>query len=313
MSISNAIVIDIPKRLDCNSVVRVVSEFKRYENAASPKRLVINFNETEFVKPGGLTPLLVYLMELQQKNEDFNALIVPSMNDSVDLYISRMGFYSLLGINDDFPYQKHFSQGRFQELYSFSNATDINEVARTSENIIKMFIKNKALENYNKAIGWCVSETIDNAVNHANSVINVVFAQKFKEIGISEFCVCDRGVGIRQTMGTNCIEEALKKCITKAKGINSTGMGNGLYYTSELIKLDNSGKCSMRIWSENAVLEVKSGCEPVITKVESFWQGVNIIISMYNNISTDLTELKGGFDIFSYEENPDYYNSLFED
>ena len=309
----NAIIVDIPEKLDCESITSVIANLNQYKKASSPKRLAINFAETKFVKPGGLTPLLAYLMELPKKIENFRALIVPSMNEDVDLYISRMGFYSLLGLNDDFPYQKRSSEGRFQELYSFSKNTNINEVGQTSENIIKMFIRNKNLVNYNKAIGWCVSETIDNARNHANSDINIVFAQRFKEKGISEFCVCDRGVGIRETMGEIYVEEALKKCITKAKGINSTGMGNGLYYTSELIKQDTSGKCSMRIWSENAILTIKSGGEPLIVKTHSYWQGVNIIISMYNNISTDLTELKGGSDIFSYEENPDYYNSLFED
>ncbi len=313
MDSNSAFIIDIPERLDCESITSVVSRLNNFENVNIPVRLAINFAETKFVKPGGLTPLLAYLMELPRKTNNFNALIVPSMETSVDLYISRMGFYSLLGVKDDFPYQKHSSEGRFQELYSFSNTTDINEVGQTSENIIKMFIKNKSLENYNKAIGWCVFETIDNARNHANSDINIVFAQKFKEKGISEFCVCDRGVGIRETMGEDKMEEALKRCITKAKGINSTGMGNGLYYTSELIKRDTSGKCSMRIWSENAILSIKSGHEPIITKVDSYWKGVNIIISMYNNISTDLTELKGGYDIFSYDDNPDYYNSLFED
>ena len=313
MNFVDAIIVDIPEKLDCNSIVDVITGLGRYKDFNLTKRLVINFSETKFVKPGGLTPLLAYLMELPTKIENFKALIVPSMDENVDLYISRMGFYSLLGIEEDFPYQKHSAQGRFQELYSFSNTTDINEVASTSENIIKMFMTNKKLENYNKAIGWCVSETIDNARNHANSDINVVFAQKFNDKGVSEFCVCDRGVGIRETMGEDCVEEALRKCITKAKGINSTGMGNGLYYTSELIKQDKSGNCFMQIWSENAVLIIKSGCEPLIIKTSSYWQGVNIVISMYNNISTDLTILKGGNDIFSYEENPDYYNFLFED
>jgi len=312
MSQINAFIVDIPKRLDYNSVIHTIKLLNKYEKTKNLQRLIINFTQTQFVKPGGLTPLLAYLMGLPKKKENFSALIIPSMRAEIDLYISRMGFYSLLGIEDDFPYQKHSSLGRFQELYSFSKTTDINEVAETSQNIIKMFIKNKNLENYNKAIGWCIFETIDNARNHANSDINVVFAQNYKEKRISEFCVCDRGVGIRETMGENSIEKALKKCITKAKGINSDGMGNGLYFTSELIKRDKSRKSSMSIWSENAILTIKNGFDPVIEKTDGYWQGVNIVISMYNNISTNLTELKKGFDPFDYQENPDYYNSLFE-
>lgn len=309
---NSAFIIDIPKRLDCKSILDVVAELNKYEGAANSEKLAINFAETKFVKPGGLTPLLAYLKEFPQRFKKFKALIVPSMDSATDLYISRMGFYSLLGLKDDFPYQKQASSGRFQELYTFSTQTNVNEVAATSENIIRMFIKDKSLENYNKAIGWCVSETIDNARNHANSDINVVFAQNFENKGITEFCVCDRGVGIRKTMGCDCIEDALKRCITKEKGIHSDGMGNGLYYTSELIRQDNSGKSSMKIWSEDAILTISSGKLPIVRKVNGYWQGVNIIISMYNNISTDLTVLKGGDDIFSYENNPEYYNQLFE-
>ena len=309
---NNVFIVDIPQCLDCTTVVPVIAQISRYIEAVHPKRLVINFADTKFVQPGGLTPLLTLLMEIPNKSQYFNALIVPSMSEKIDLYISRMGFYTLLGVKNDYPYYKHESRGRFQELYSFSQTTDINDIARTSENIIHMFLKDKTLENYNKAIGWSIFETIDNACNHAESDINVVFAQKFEQKGITEFSVCDRGLGIRDTMGEITIEEALRKCITKAKGKKSTGMGNGLYFTSELIKQDTSKKCFMNIWSEDAVLTVKSGCQPEIKKTEAFWRGVAITISMYNNLSTNLTVLKGGNDVFSYEENPDYYNQLFE-
>ena len=112
------------------------------------------------------------------------------------------------------------------------------------------------------------------------------------------------------------IKEALEKCVTRAKGINSEGRGNGLFYTTELIKNDTSGKCSMTIWSENYMLTLYSGMQPQVKEVEGFWQGVNITISMYNGISSSIKELMKNIDdydySYTYEEQPEYYENLFE-
>ena len=119
MDNSNAIIVDIPERLDSTSIVPVISQINRYEQANNPKRLVINFSQTNFVKPGGLTPLLVYLMELPTRIPDINGLIVPSMNANVDLYISRMGFYSLYWF---YRHWNKYKQTTHDEVYPFANA-----------------------------------------------------------------------------------------------------------------------------------------------------------------------------------------------
>lgn len=115
----------------------------------------------------------------------------------------------------------------------------------------------------------------------------------------------------------NVKKRLLKKCITTAKGIHSDGCGKGLFYTAELIKNDTSGKCSMTIWSEDYMLILYSGMEePQVKKVGGFWQGVNISISMYNGISSSIKELMKSIDnydySFSYEEQTEYYENLFE-
>lgn len=304
--------INMPKELNDETVIPVIRNLNTFFNQNDSKIIYIDFNETEFVFPGGLTPLLAYLIERKNIPDDYEINLIASPNLNVDLYIRRMGFYSLLGLSDNYPYGKSSGKGKFQELYSFKRDTDINEVSSKTANIIAIFIKNRKLMNYNYAIGWCINEIIDNARNHANSDVNVVFAQKY-EGGITKVCVSDRGVGIRETMGESTIESALRKCITRAKGVKSEGMGKGLFNTAELIKNDTSGKCSMSIWSEDAILKIKSGEDAKISKVSGFWQGVNISISMYNNISSDLTVLNDGNMAFSYNEMPEYYEQLFED
>ena len=307
--------INVDLELNSNSVVSIIGMLDDFINQSIDTNLDLNFTRTRFVRPGGLTPLLAYLSS--HNNDDGKMISLRAVKGSdVNLYLSRMGFYTLLGLEDTYPYNRKPPKGRFQEPYIFSVDTNPQEVTEKSSNIINTFIKNRHTQNYNEAIGWCINEIIDNAHTRSNSTTSVVMAQKYNS-GSTEFCVSEWGIGIRESMGENNIETALKRCITTAKGINSDGCGKGLFYTAELIKRDTSGKCSMTIWSEDYMLILYSGMEkPLVKQVESFWQGVNISISMYNGISTSITELMKNIDnqnySFSYEEQPEYYENLFE-
>lgn len=308
-------IIDVDLELNTNSVIPLIGELEQFLNQNEYTELDLNFTKTRFVKPGGLTPLLSYLVAHNVDDGHFITLRAVKSSD-VNLYLSRMGFYTRLGLEDTYPYNKRSSKGRFQEPYIFSADTNPKEVTEKSSNIISTFIKNRHTQNYNEAIGWCINEIIDNAHTRSNSKTSVVMAQKYNS-GITEFCVSDCGIGIRESMGEDNIETALKKCITTAKGIHSDGCGKGLFYTAELIKNDTSGKCSMTIWSEDYMLILYSGMEePQVKKVGGFWQGVNISISMYNGISSSIKELMKSIDnydySFSYEEQTEYYENLFE-
>lgn len=308
--------IALPTELNSNTIIGVIGILNNFLSQVEKNTAVLDFDSTRFAYPSGLTPLLAYLKDRVENNEKYQ-IMLNSKHSEIDGYIRRMGFYKLLGLSDNFFMRKWSNIGRFQEPYFFSKNTNPNEVNEKSENIIKTFITDRNVQNYNEAIGWCVNEIMDNAFSHSNSNISVTMSQKYKNLGITEFCVADRGIGIRKSMGIDNIKEALEKCVTRAKGINSEGRGNGLFYTTELIKRDTSGKCSMTIWSEDYMLILYSGMEePQVKQVESFWQGVNISISMYNGISSSIKELMKSIDnydySFSYEEKPEYYENLFE-
>ncbi len=311
INLTNRKIINIPRELNSITVIQVIKELNIFFAQDNINTAELNFANTIFAYPGGLTPLLAYLKEYKDKDDDKTFIFINSKGSKVDSYIRRMGFYSLLGLKDDYPWFKWPGVGRFQTPYFFMKDTSPYIVTEKSDHIIKTFIKNRNEMNYNEAIGWCVNEIVDNAHNHSNSECNVIMAQKYSD-GITEFCVADRGIGIKESMGLDDTKIALERCITREKGITSTGMGNGLYYTTELIKRDNSGKCSMSIWTENQLLLLYSNSNPTIKEVDAYWQGVNISISMYNGISESLSELMNGQYSFSYENMPNYYENLFE-
>lgn len=307
----NRKIINIPRELNAITVVSVIKELNNFLSQNATNTAELNFLNTRFAYPSGLTPLLAYLKEYKLKNDNKTCIVLNSKGSNVDGYIRRMGFYSVLGLKDDYHWFKWSGVGRFQEPYFFTKDTSPDVVTEKSDNIIQTFIKDRYAMNYNEAIGWCINEIVDNAHNHSNSDFSVIMAQRYND-GITEFCVADRGIGIKESMGLNNTRLALETCITREKGIASTGMGNGLYYTTELIKRDTSGKCSMTIWTENQMLLLYSNSNPTVKDVDAYWQGVNISISMYNGISESLTELMNGQYSFSYENMPDYYEKLFE-
>ena len=316
IDLTNIVDINLPIELNSNTVTGVIGNLNTFLSQEETVTANLNFSNTNFAYPGGLTPLLAYLKDRVENNKKYH-IILNSKNSPIDSYIRRMGFYKILGLSDNFSMAKWSGVGRFQEPYYFSKETDANEVTEKSSNIIKTFTTDRNVQNYNEAIGWCISEIIDNALCHSDANVSVTMSQKYKNMGITEFCVADRGIGIKNSMGIGSIKEALEKCVTREKGINSKGRGNGLFYTTELIKRDTSGKCLMTIWSEDHMLILYSGMEqPQIKQVESYWQGVNISISMYNGISSSIKDLMKTIDnydySFSYEEQTEYYENLFE-
>lgn len=297
-------IIYIPKILDADSVLGVVKKLNTF--AASTERdIVISFSHTEVVAPSGLTPLLCYLRYLP-RIKDFHGIIVHTTNKETDSLIARMGFYNSLNLTDDFDWNKDAIK-LFKELYCFSNSTPEEDVISVNEDIIYSFTKQSKKDNYKKALSWCIPELVDNARTHSNSEECVLFAQKFSRGDYTEFCIADCGVGIQETMGDADAITAIKRCISQAKGINSKGMGNGLYFTAELIKKDFSkDKSYLRIVSGNVMLKLESGTEPIVEKIDTYWQGTIVTLTLNDSIQSSIEKIKGS-EVELTEDLPNFY------
>ncbi len=304
---NNSYIITVPGILSTYTVKDVIQQFGEFLKSNN-NSFIIDFSRTRTATPGGLTPLLCYLLDLKNiLKRQCTGYIKESDHEIVEQYISRMGFYEILEIDKKNPVGKEKNTAKFQELYCFSKETPENELFKKNENIIKTFTSKSDKPNYIKAIQWCVVEMIDNARMHAESMVNVLFAQYYPDADITEFCVADRGLGIRETMGEYDIKIALERCIKKEKGINSTGMGNGLHYIAELIKTDNPLQNNfMSIISENAMLYIKSGQKPKIDTMNAFWKGTVVTLSLNYSIESDIESIKGS-EVYGAEDLPDFY------
>lgn len=298
-------IVYIPQELTVKTVIEVLAKFDSFINS-SANNIVISFSHTTFTTPSGLTILLCYLRDLPKIKKNFHGVIVHSNDENTDKLIARMGFYNLLGLSDDFDWNKDEVE-LFKELYCFNCKTPESEIIKINEKIIYSFTKLSNNNNYRNAVNWCIPELVDNARTHSNAEECILFAQKISRGNYTEFCIADRGLGIRNTMGDLDIVSALKRCISQEKGVNSKGMGNGLYFTSQLIKNDNpESNSSLTIFSENAILEITSGNEPEILKTNSFWNGTAVMLTLSDTIQSSIEDIKGS-EVSSTEDLPDFF------
>ena len=298
-------IIYIPQALTIQTIPGVILRLNKFLKS-NEHNIVISFSHTIHADPSGLTPLLCYLRELPRHKKKFQGIIVHSNDLITDTLIARMGFYNLLGITDNFELNNEEIQ-LFKELYCFNHKTPEDEVIALNEKIIYSFTKQSSNDNYKKALSWCIPELVDNARTHSNAKECVLFAQKHPRGHYTEFCIADCGEGIQKTMGDSDVENALKRCITQEKGIYSEGMGNGLYFTSELIRCDNSERKSyLNIWSGDAMLQMNSGQSPEVIKLDSTWNGTVVTLILSDEIESSIETIKGA-EVELTEDLPNFY------
>lgn len=245
--------IHIPDVLDSNSIQNLVRELNYVQKG---DELTMDFTNTNYVYPGGITPLFVYLMHLQGL---VKGKIICSQNSSVNYYLEKMDFFKCLGIKSKYKQQNKHIKGSFLEAFQFSKFTDDKLVIEKTEQVMCIYKNNCTNPYYRKAINWCIPELVDNAYTHSDSHICLLSAQSYSTF--TEFCVADYGIGFKQSMGINNVRNAIKIATGKEnKGINSEGKGMGLYGSFELIKQDScSNNSSISIFSDNVFVELSSG------------------------------------------------------
>lgn len=96
-----------------------------------------------------------------------------------------------------------------------------------------------------QALGWCMSESIDNVLQHSKAGKCFIMAQIHQSNQKFNFCVFDTGIGIYNSFkGTDyetryridALKYAMSESITSNKAI---GQGNGLWGLSQIIKETN--------------------------------------------------------------------------
>ena len=188
----------------------------------------------------------------QRVNFDFQDL------NNADGYITNTHFYTpcnadIKSESLNYPFDKVWT---FSTPEGISNLTDaFVDKIRTSE-VVE--------EGVLRGITWCINETMDNVLQHANISKGLIMGQHLKDSHRIAISIFDYGRGILKSFkdsnyhnmprtAKDAITLALQEKVTRDPNV---GQGNGMWGLSELV-LNNGGL--LRIISSNAGIQFNSG------------------------------------------------------
>ncbi len=170
-----------------------------------------------------------------------------SQHDRVSLFLDRAGFLKAWGDKNSEPVQFDTDT-----ILGFTRI-DVDSTFQTDTHagrLVDLFKRNMLLDSRTAAsLSICFAELIENAVKHAAIRQSAwLFANYHPQHRIMHVCICDRGIGIRQTFldsqnprliqmaedrNSKWIKEASEPLVT-SKSLHHSGYG--LYITRELCR-----------------------------------------------------------------------------
>lgn len=145
------------------------------------------------------------------------------------------------GVISDFPAFKHYP---FDTVWRFSSPEEVH--ALVSAYLDKVFSVAECDQGVLPGLEWCLNETMDNALQHADVDHGYVMAQIHSGAKYIAICIYDFGRGIfnslkessyRPNTSIEAIQLALMEGVTRDKAI---GRGNGMWGLHNIVKA-NSG------------------------------------------------------------------------
>lgn len=143
-------------------------------------------------------------VQLCGKSTNRRPIILPPQS-SIDGYLSRMNYYSVLGIDHQERFTRHDPQDRFVPLTSIpidEYAADPNSIGSMLRRVIASNVcMSKSVTDY---LDLSFGEMIDNIVQHSQTKSpGIAGAQYHPQGGYVEACVADCGIGIAASMARN--------------------------------------------------------------------------------------------------------------
>jgi len=262
--------------------------------------IYIDFRNTTFMSPCSIIALFSTLKQCILKGLKVEFI----GNNDVTNYLARMNFFSNLGHNYNELFNRRDHNDRFLEI-SIVNQDGYSQ--GIGDRICSM-IKNKALgpkeniEQLMRITQWAIGETIDNlrhaqlhfecSIHNPDYVSGSIMAQFFNYRNEIGFCLADRGIGLKGSIGRVIPDIDYRTSIEKAlqKGFSTNdGMGNGLFFTKEL--MTRSGGFFSIISGPMCFWQDSESCRWYETPQ---WNGTLIFGRYKCNNSFDDTTLIGG-------------------
>jgi anti-anti-sigma regulatory factor len=293
----------------------ILEEFSKVENY-DPQRnqLLIDFRKVTTIS--NLALMLIWKLTMRCKENGFKGtLILPKKEGKLQLS-GRRFFDRLTGIKS--PNQG--SKTTKVDFETFRNPDD--KVANQKETDLLKELAGGFLNKKNPfhgEVGTQILEMFANAFDHSRSKENAVCLCTLSPTGLLDFCVCDEGIGIRNSFVSNPIfaNEYRKmkdvKIIEKATEFKTTcnpsearnpsykysNGGIGLFFLRKFVELH--GNSQLIIISQNGFFSCQSHGKIRSQDLEKPWGGT--IVMLRTNINQDKSS--------AYQEiGGEYVNSI---
>jgi anti-sigma regulatory factor (Ser/Thr protein kinase) len=221
----------------------VVSHFLHTLFESTSKRgysdIVIDCKEVERAFPNVIVPVAGIIDYYQEnKGVSFTFEHLPQILETAHI-IQPLAVKNNINLLETNPMNVIWRFGSDEEVNMLGNEF----VKSVSQSIISE-------EGVIDAMMWCLSEVMDNVLQHAGKDYGFVMGQIHKTTKHISFCIYDNGQGIFNSLKTSrhapktpieAIELSIQERITRDKAM---GQGNGMWGLSEIVK-NNSGRLSI--------------------------------------------------------------------
>lgn len=75
IDLTNIVNINLPVELNSNTITGVIGDLNSFLSQEESVTANLNFNNTKFAYPGGLTPLLAYLKDKIENNKKYHIIL----------------------------------------------------------------------------------------------------------------------------------------------------------------------------------------------------------------------------------------------
>lgn len=242
------------------------------------------FPKKAWIEPSTICGLALEILNNSKREIQFTG-DVDSLN-----YLSRLDFFSLLGIDYQESFTRHPDAGRIIPLQSISDSPSVQTAVCKICDMAARHIPNA--REFVPSMEWTVNELVDNVITHSETPTpGLVIAQYYPEQKRMRIGISDYGLGIRATLAEaykfdkdfEAIEKAIERGITRNSKI---GQGNGLAGSAQISKL-NGGE--LLIYSGYGYYKQS---EKIVERRRSdtFVKGTQIALSLRTDRPVDLMQ-----------------------
>ena len=214
----------------------------------------IDFSKCTKAYPAGMLPLCAYAISRREVHGNVEIALPEDMKMS--RLFRNTNWAHFLDPRDFDPSESRKVQTQLPATRFHNSDEQSSLVSHFVETLLGV-VEGVPRENFS-AVEWALNEITDNVLNHSQSKFGgLVQLSVLQQAGrLVEFCVCDAGVGIPNSLRTSgafpkdedALEQAIREGVTRDPAV---GQGNGLYGT---VQICNVSKGRLRIDSGYASL-----------------------------------------------------------